>query len=243
MILRNARPPSSRFSSRRRRTTSAWRGRRAVRDRPGGRTAAENAKRVSERSQTSPTPRIENGLHRPRAAEGRTSSSVFSAVSDSTRSGLRTAHSQPIGPPMSWTTRWQRSIPSASSASPVQPPRPAQRVVEAPRAVRPSPSPGKSKATARRPSAASGGKHLAVEEAARGNAVQQHHRSAVALARGRSSATPPASKLASRRPVLCLDHLARSSAQCKLFTLVAGTRDERSGSVDSRCYARPRRFL
>ena len=52
------------------------------------------------------------------------SSMVFSTVSDRTRSGFRTAHSQPIGPPMSWTTRWHRETPSASIASPVQRARP-----------------------------------------------------------------------------------------------------------------------
>ena len=40
-------------------------------------------------------------VHRPGTVEAAASTSVLSAVSESTRSGLRTAHSKPIGPPMS----------------------------------------------------------------------------------------------------------------------------------------------
>ena len=103
------------------------------------------------RSQSSPTPRIEKGC----IGQGRwklaASTSVSSAVSDSTRCGLRIAHSKPTGPPMSWTTRWQRSIPSASIASPVQRASPLQRS-RSPRAARPAPARG----GRRRPRAAPG---------------------------------------------------------------------------------------
>ena len=91
---------------------------------PAGRRAREQPKAGASSATPRPSPRIANG----RIVQGRrkptTSSSVFSTVSESTRSGLRIAHSKPIGPPMSWTTRWQRSIPSASIASPVQRARP-----------------------------------------------------------------------------------------------------------------------
>ena len=78
------------------------------------------------RSQSSPTPRIENGCIGHGRWNVAASMSVLSAVSESTRSRLRIAHSKPIGPPMSWTTRWQRSMPSASIAAPDHRARPDQ---------------------------------------------------------------------------------------------------------------------
>jgi hypothetical protein len=74
----------------------------------------------NDASQSSPSPGAANGLIVQGRRKPAMPSIVLRAVSDNTRSGLRTAHSQPIGPPMSWTTRWHRSIPSASIAWPIQ---------------------------------------------------------------------------------------------------------------------------
>ncbi len=78
------------------------------------------------RSQSSPATGIEKGCIGQGRWKVETATKVLSAVSDSTRPGLRIAHSKPTGPPTSWTTRWQRSIPSASIAAPVQAASPLQ---------------------------------------------------------------------------------------------------------------------
>jgi len=53
-----------------------------------------------------------------------TFTSEFSTVSDRILSGICRMTSNPMGPPMSWTTRWTESRPAASRAFRVQRARP-----------------------------------------------------------------------------------------------------------------------
>ena len=55
-----------------------------------------------------------------------TSMSVLRMVIDRIRAGIAAATSNPTGPPMSCTTRWKRSSPSASTAAVANRPSPVQ---------------------------------------------------------------------------------------------------------------------
>lgn len=71
------------------------------------------------------TPRRANGcmLHGRRKVSTSTGR-VLRIVSDATRCGISDATSNPTGPPMSCTMRWNRSKPSASTATTANRPKP-----------------------------------------------------------------------------------------------------------------------
>ena len=185
MIRRKARPPSVRFEQLVVGVDLVARHRAAVGD----------SLEVEDLGEAEARERAQPDLAEPRTANGRidhgrrkpaSSSIMFSAVRECTRSGLRIAHSKPIGPPMSCTTRWQRSISERVDrlAGPAGEARPG--VVEVDGAVG-EPEPREVEGHPAQSLLGEHRDHLAVQEGARGDAVQRARPARLVPARARSS--------------------------------------------------------